>query len=90
MPRDRAGTFGPQIVKKRLRRLAGVDEIVLSLYAKGLATGEISGHFAQIYGASVPEETISRVTDKAIEEMQAWQAHPLDGGRIPPVVANPE
>src|SRR5258706_13367365 len=79
VPRDRAGTFGPQIVKKRQRRLAGVDEIVRSLYAKGLTTGEISGHFAQIHGASVPEETISRVTDKAIEEMRAWQARPLDG-----------
>src|SRR6201999_1859453 len=53
VPRDRDGSFEPQIVKKRQRRLAGVDEIVLSLYAKGLTTGEISAHFAQIYGASV-------------------------------------
>ena len=53
MPRDRAGTFEPQIVRKRQRRLTGVDEIVLSLYAKGLTTGEISAHFAEIYGASV-------------------------------------
>ncbi len=79
VPRDRAGTFEPQIVKKRQRRLTGVDEIVLSLYAKGLTTGEISAHFEQIYGASVSKETISRITDKAIEEMQAWQARPLDG-----------
>jgi transposase-like protein len=79
VPRDRAGTFEPQIVKKRQRRLTGVDEIVLSLYAKGLTTGEISAHFAQIYGASVSRETISRITDKAIEEMQSWQARPLDG-----------
>ena len=55
MPRDRAGTFEPQIVRKRQRRLSGVDEIVLSLYAKGLTTGEISAHFAEIYGASVSE-----------------------------------
>src|SRR5215475_7604855 len=60
VPRDRAGTFEPQIVKKRQRRLAGVDEIVLSLYAKGLTTGEISAHFAEIYGASVSKETISQ------------------------------
>ena len=53
--RDRAGTFEPQIVRKRQRRLSGVDEIVLSLYAKGLTTGEISAHFAEIYGASVSQ-----------------------------------
>ena len=78
VPRDRDGTFEPQIVKKRQRRLNGVDEIVLSLYAKGLTTGEISAHFAEIYGASVSKETISRITDRVIEEMQAWQARPLD------------
>ena len=78
VPRDRAGTFEPQIVKKRQRRLTGVDEIVLSLYAKGLTTGEISAHFAEIYGASVSKETVSRITDKVIEEMQSWQNRPLD------------
>jgi putative transposase len=78
VPRDRAGTFEPQIVKKRQRRLAGVDEIVLSLYAKGLTTGEISAHFEQIYGASVSKETISRITDKVIEEMNDWCSRPLD------------
>ena len=78
VPRDRAATFEPQIVKKRQRRLNGVDEIVLSLYAKGLTTGEISAHFDEIYGASVSKETISRITDKVIEEMQDWAARPLD------------
>ena len=78
VPRDRAGTFEPQIVKKRQRRLTGVDEIVLSLYAKGLTTGEISAHFQEIYGASVSKETVSRITDKVIEEMQSWQSRPLD------------
>jgi putative transposase len=78
VPRDRAGTFEPQIVRKRQRRLTGVDEIVLSLYAKGLTTGEISAHFAQIYGASVSKETISRITDKVLEEMQEWSVRPLD------------
>jgi transposase-like protein len=58
--------------------LNGVDEIVLSLYAKGLTTGEISAHFAEIYGASVSKETISRITDKVIEEMQDWAVRPLD------------
>ncbi len=79
VPRDRAGTFEPQIVRKRQRRLTGVDEMVLSLYAKGLTTGEISAHFAEIYGASVSKETISRITDKVVEEMASWQARPLDG-----------
>ncbi len=78
VPRDRAGTFEPQIVKKRQRRLSGVDEVVLSLYAKGLTTGEISAHLAEIYGASVSKETISRITDKVIEEMNDWAVRPLD------------
>jgi len=78
VPRDRAGTFEPQIVRKCQRRLTGVDEMVLSLYAKGLTTGEISAHFAQIYGASVSKETISRITDKVVEEMQEWTVRPLD------------
>ena len=69
VPRDRGGTFEPQIVRKRQRRLEGVDQIVLSLYAKGLTTGEISAHFAEIYGASVSKETISRITDRVLEEM---------------------
>src|SRR5580693_9434574 len=79
VPCDRAGTFEPQIVRKRQRRLTGVDEMVLSLYAKGLTTGEISAHFAEIYGASVSKETISRITDKVVEEMTSWCNRPLDG-----------
>ena len=78
VPRDREGTFEPQIVKKRQRRLADVDEIVLSLYAKGLTTGEISTHFVEIYGASISKETISRITDKVVAEMNDWANRPLD------------
>ncbi len=78
VPRDREGTFEPVIVKKRQRRLGEVDEVVLSLYARGLTTGEIAAHFDQIYGASVSKETISRITDKVIEEMQTWVARPLE------------
>jgi putative transposase len=78
VPRDREGTFEPQIVKKRQRRLSGVDEVVLSLYAKGLTTGEISAHFTEIYGASISKETVSRITDKVVDEMQEWSARPLD------------
>jgi transposase-like protein len=78
VPRDRDGTFEPKIVAKRQRRLTGVDEMVLSLYAKGLTTGEISAHFAEIYGASVSKETVSRITDRVLEEMAEWQNRPLD------------
>jgi putative transposase len=78
VPRDRESTFEPQIVKKRQRRLTNVDEIVLSLYAKGMTTGDISAHFAEIYGASVSKETISRITDKVVTEMNEWVNRPLD------------
>jgi len=78
VPRDRESTFEPQIVKKRQRRLSAVDEVVLSLYAKGLTTGEISAHFSEIYGASVSKETVSRITDKVVAEMQEWASRPLD------------
>jgi len=78
VPRDRDGTFQPVIVKRRQRRLNGVDEIVLSLCAHGLTTGKTSAHFAQMYDAQVSKETISRITDKVIEEMETWQSRPLD------------
>src|SRR6266571_1703561 len=78
VPRDRDGSFEPQIVKKRQRRLSGVDELVISLAAKGLTTGEIAAHFADVYGAEVSRDTISRITDRVLEEMTAWQSRPLD------------
>ena len=78
VPRDRDGSFEPQLVKKRQRRLTEVDEIVLSLYAKGLTTGEISAHFADVYGASVSKDAVSKITDRVVEEMQAWWQRPLE------------
>lgn len=78
MPRDRDGSFTPQVVKKRQRRLSDVDEVVLSLYAKGLTTGEISAHFADVYDASVSKDTVSSITDRVIEEMQSWWVRPLE------------
>lgn len=78
VPRDRDATFTPQIVRKRQRRLGDVDQVVLSLYAKGLTTGEISAHFAEIYGASVSKETISRITDAVMAEMHDWASRPLE------------
>ena len=77
VPRDRDASFEPVIVKKRQRRLTDVDAIVLSLYARGLTTGEISAHFAEIYGASVSKDTVSRITDRVLEDMQAWSSRPL-------------
>jgi transposase-like protein len=78
VPRDRDGSFEPQIVKKRQRRLTGVDELVISLAAKGLTTGEISAHLADVYGAEVSRDTISRITEAVLEELTAWQSRPLD------------
>ena len=80
VPRDTNSTFDPQIVKKRQRRLTGIDEIVLSLTAKGLTTGEIAAHFDEVYGATVSKDTISRITDKVIEEMTEWCNRPLGVG----------
>jgi hypothetical protein len=88
VPRDTDSSFAPEIVKKRQRRLTGIDEIVLSLTAKGSTTGEVSAHFQDIYGATVSKDTISRITDKVVGEMAEWQNRPLDQGRIPLVVAN--
>jgi transposase-like protein len=78
VPRDRDGSFTPQIVRKRQRRLTGVDEMVLSLSAKGLTHGEISAHLAEVYGANVSKQTISTITDKVIDGMTEWQNRPLD------------
>jgi transposase-like protein len=84
VPRDRDGSFEPKIVRKRQRRLDSIDEIVLSLTARGLTTGEVSAHFADVYGASVSKDTVSRITDKVVEEMAEWSHRPLD--RVYPVV----
>ena len=84
VPRDREGSFEPKIVKKRQRRLDGIDEVVLSLTARGLTTGEIAAHFDDVYGASVSKDTISRITEKVSEEMVEWANRPLD--RVYPVV----
>ncbi|MFH8387087.1 IS256 family transposase [Kitasatospora sp. NPDC018058] len=78
VPRDREGSFEPQIVKKRQRRLTGVDEMVLSLSARGLTHGDISAHLAEVYGASVSKQTISTITDKVMDGMAEWQNRPLD------------
>src|SRR6185436_19665061 len=72
------GTFEPQIVRKRQRRLTGVDDLVLSLSARGLTHGEIAAHLAEVYGTEVSKQTISTITDKVIDGMAEWQNRPLD------------
>jgi putative transposase len=84
VPRDRNGTFEPKIVRKRQRRLTGVDDLVVSLVAKGLTTGEVQAHLGEVYGAEVSRDTISRITDRVLETMADWQHRPLD--RVYPVM----
>jgi putative transposase len=84
VPRDTNSSFDPQIVKKRQRRLTGIDEIVLSLTAKGLTPGEVAAHFADVYGATVSKDTISRITEKVVGEMAEWCNRPLES--VYPVV----
>ena len=78
VPRDREGSFEPAIVAKHARRLSGFDDQVLSLYAKGFTTGDIVDHVADIYGAQVSRELVSKVTDAVVGELGAWQSRPLD------------
>jgi len=78
VPRDRDASFDPRIVAKRQKRLSGVDELVISLSARGLTTGEIAAHLAEVYGAEVSRQTISTITDTVIEGMAEWQNRPLD------------
>lgn len=78
VPRDREGTFEPKIVKKRERRLAGFDERILALYARGMTVRDIQGHLQDLYGVDVSPDLISRVTDAVLDEVTAWQGRPLD------------
>jgi transposase-like protein len=78
MPRDRLGTFEPVTVPKHVRRLDGLAGNVISLYAKGMTTGDIQTHLAEIYDTDISRETISKITDAIVPEMEAWQHRPLD------------
>ncbi|MGI9624855.1 MAG: IS256 family transposase [Acidimicrobiales bacterium] len=83
-PRDREGTFEPKTVRKRQRRLGGVDSMIISLVAKGLTTGEVQAHLAETYGTDVSRETVSKITDRVLDDMAEWVNRPLD--RVYPVV----
>jgi putative transposase len=77
-PRDRDGSFEPQLVGKRQTRLAGLDDKILGLYAGGMTVRDISAHLAELYGVDVGRDTISRVTDAVLEDVAAWRTRPLD------------
>jgi transposase-like protein len=78
VPRDRNGTFTPRIVAKRQRRFGGIDNLVISLTAKGLTTGEVVAHLSEVYGTEVSKETISTITDRVLDSFGEWQSRPLD------------
>jgi putative transposase len=78
VPLDRDSSFDPQTVRKSQRRLDGVDSMVISLTAKGLTTGEIEAHLAEVCSTRVSRETISKITDRVLGELGEWQTRPLD------------
>jgi len=78
VPRDRDGSFEPQLIGKHERHFDGFDDKILSMYARGMTVREISGHLQEIYGVDVSPDLISRVTDAVIDEMTAWQTRPLE------------
>jgi len=84
VPRDRDASFAPVTVPKRVRRLRGVDEMVVSLVARGMTTGDVQAHLAEVYGTSVSRQQISTITDAVVEKMGEWQNRPLDS--VYPVV----
>ena len=78
VPRDRDGSFAPTIVPKRARRLGGLEDLVISLSAKGLTHGEICAHLAEVYGAEASKDQITTITDRVMEGLGEWQNRPLD------------
>ena len=78
VPRDRQGSFEPQLIPKHQTRWAGFDDKILSLYARGMTVREIQAHLEEMYGAEVSPSLISTVTDAVVDEVKAWQARPLD------------
>src|SRR5512135_3580718 len=83
-PRDRAGSFEPRLVRKGQRRLGGLDEIIISLYAGGMTVRDIAAHLQRTLGTELSHDTISKITDAVLEEVKAWQTRPLD--EIYPIV----
>jgi transposase-like protein len=84
VPRDRNGSFEPQIVRKGQTRLEGFNERIIALYARGMTTRDIRAHLREMYDVDVSADLISRVTDAVVEELAEWQSRPLDA--VYPVV----
>ena len=78
VPRDREGTFEPQIIGKHERRFTGFDQKIIAMYARGMTVREIQGYLAEMYGTEVSPELISKVTDEVSAEITAWQSRPLE------------
>src|SRR6266568_1357963 len=78
VPRDRAGSFDPQVVRKSARRTSGIDEMVVSLVGKGLTTGEVAAHLREVFGVETSKETVSAITDRVLDGMGEWRSRPLD------------
>lgn len=78
VPRDRSGTFEPQLVKKHQRRFTGFDDKILSMYARGMSVRDIQAHLSELYGTDISPSLISTVTDAVVDEVTKWQARPLD------------
>ncbi len=84
-PRDRDGSFEPRIVAKRQTRLAGLDDKILGLYAGGMSVRDISHHLSELYATEIGRDTISRITDAVLDDVQAWRSRPLE--RVYPIVS---
>ena len=78
VPRDRDGSFEPQIIPKHERRFTGFDQKIIAMYARGMTIREIQGYLAEMYGTEVSPEFISKVTDEVSAEITAWQSRPLE------------
>jgi putative transposase len=77
-PRDRQGTFTPRLVPKGTRRLGGLSDMIISLYAGGMTVRDIGHHLQRVYGTELSHDTISKITDEVLEEVKTWQTRPLD------------
>jgi len=76
-PRDRKGTFSPELIKKRQKDISGIEAKVISMYARGMSTRDIQDHIHDIYGYNLSSSAVSTITDKVIEKAKSWQARPL-------------
>ena len=87
-PRDRNGSFEPRLVPKGQRRVGGLSDMIISLYAGGMTIRDIQAHLERTLGTELSHETISNITDAVLEEDTAWQSRPLEAGRFLVIVAN--